>query len=110
MIVENSFATDDSGCVSGPREVENLHGRAFRIAWDTRGACLQHAEVSHAPFGRVAADEHHAVAMLNAFARKKSSDARREFAQVGIGVLLLAPISLDTHRDTSRVALGRSLK
>src|SRR6185436_8867306 len=110
MIVEHGFTTDDSRSITGSCEVENLRRRAFGIAWNTSGARFQHAEVSHTPFGFVATHEHHAVALLDSLARKETGDACCELAQIGVRVLLLAPVALDTHGNTCCVALGRSLE
>ncbi len=84
--------------------------RTFRIARDAGRAGLQHAEIGHAPLGRVVADQHDAIAVLDALAREEAGNARGEFTQIGIGVLFLAPIALDAHRDARCMALGRSLK
>ena len=91
MIVDDRLACDDSGGIAGAREVENLGSGTFGIARDARRAGLQHAEIRHAPLGRVAADQHHAIALLDALAGEESGDARGQLAQIGVGVLFLAP-------------------
>src|SRR6185369_13648034 len=107
MLFEHSFTTDHSRCISGACKVENFVSRALWIARDTSRAGLQHAEITHAPLGCVAADEHHAIARLDALAGEKSSRARCQFTQVGIRVLLVATIAFDAHRHSCLMTLGR---
>src|ERR1044072_2476474 len=97
MLVENPVAANHAGGVPCAREVEYLCRRAFRITWDTSRACLKHAEITHAPLGCIAADQHDAVAVLDALASEKSGHACRKFAQVRIHVLFFAPVALDAH-------------
>src|SRR5687768_18182111 len=110
MLVENGFATDHSRGITRASEIENLPGGTFRIAGDAGGARLQHAEVTHAPLRRVAAHQHDAIALLDAFAGEEPGSARRELAQIGVGVLLLAAVAFDAHCDSGRVTLGRSFE
>src|SRR6185503_5409130 len=110
MIVDDGFATDDSRGVSCSREIEDLSRRALGVARNAGGAGFQHAEVSHAPLGRVAAYQHDAIAGFDAFAREKSRDACREFTQISVGVLFLVPVTLDAHCDSRRVSLRRSFE
>src|SRR5215204_6475959 len=110
MVSKNCFAADNAGSISRAREVENLVSRAFRITRDAGGARFEHAEIAHAPFGCIAADQHDAIALLDALACEKSGDPRGELAQVSIRVLFLAPVTFDAHRDSRFVTLGGSLK
>ncbi len=110
MLFENSLAANHPRCISGACKVKNLVTRTLRIARNTSRTGLQHAEITHAPLGRITADEHHAITRLDAFAGKKSSRARRQFTQVSIRVLLLTPVAFDPHRDSRLVTLGRRLK
>src|SRR5437667_118207 len=62
------------------------------------------------PFGRVLADQHDAIARFDSLVSEESSRARRQLAQVCVGVLFFAAVALDTHRDASGVTFGRSLE
>ena len=120
MLLSQLLAQHNRRRVAGASEVHNLVSRAFRIDGNTRGAGFEHAEVGHAPFGRVVTEEHHAVAGAHACAGEESGGAGRKFVQVCVGVLVLLPlrekigirvllfatIALNAHGDAGRVTLG----
>ena len=56
------------------------------------------------------ADEHHAIAGLDAGGCQKPRGACRQFTHVGIGVLFVAAVAFDAHGDAGRVAFSRSFK
>src|SRR5215217_923648 len=105
MIVDDGLAANDPRSVSCARKVENLARGTFGIAGDASGAGFQHAEISHTPFRRIAADEQHAVAWFNTFTGEKAGYSRGQLAKVGVSVLLLASIAFDAHRHSRCVAL-----
>src|SRR5687767_12905026 len=105
MIVHDGLAGDDARGVAGARESENFGGRTFRIARDASRACFQHAEIRHAPFGCVAADEHDTIALLDSLAGEKTGDPGSELAEIRVGILLLPAVAFDAHRHARRVTL-----
>src|SRR5215212_958486 len=110
MVVDDGLAANDPCSISCASKVENLVRGTFGIAGNASGAGFQHAEISHTPFRRVAADEQYAVTRFNALAGEKAGYSRGQFAKVGVSVLLLASIALDAHRHPGCVALGRSFE
>src|SRR6185369_758102 len=105
MLVQYGLTTDNTRSISGAREIEYLGSRAFWIARNASSAGFQHTEVTHAPLRRVAAHQHHAIARLDTFARQKACHTRRQLANVGVRVLLLAAVALDAHRHSRRMSL-----
>ena len=103
-------ADHNARCFTGARKVHQLFGGTFRIDRDARRACLEYAEISHAPLGRVVAEEHHAIAVLDCMAGKESRGPGRQLAQIRIGVLFFMAVAFDPHRHARLVSLGGGFK
>src|SRR6185312_8838878 len=106
MFVMQLFANYNSRRLPSARKIYDLLERTFRINRNTARSGFQDAKVGHAPFRRIVANQHHAIAWLDTGAGKKPGGARCQLAHVSVGVLLLASVALDAHGDASRVALG----
>src|SRR5438093_3977269 len=100
----------DRRCITRAREVHDFARRAFGIYRNARRTRLQHAEVSHAPFRRVVAEQDDSISRLDSLRGEKCSGACRQLAQISIRVLFFSSIAFDAHRNARRVTLRRSFK
>jgi hypothetical protein len=110
VLLAQFVADDDAEGFARADEVDDLGRRTFRVYGHAGRSRLEHAEIGHAPFGRVVADEDDAIRGTQPFAGEEPGGARGEFVHVPVGVLLFAAVALDAHGDARRVAFGRGLE
>ena len=106
VVLRQFAAQNQRRRVAGAGKGNQVVDGAFRIDGYASGARFEDAKVSHAPLRRILADQHHAITGFDTLAGKKSGRPQRQLAHVGIGVLLLAAVTLDAHSDAGGMTLG----
>src|SRR4051812_47758913 len=74
--------------------------RACRVDGYRRRTRFENAKVGHTPLGHVMRTQYDTAVRAYAIRRKEPGGSQRQLVYVLIGVLLLSPVSLYTHRNS----------